>query len=76
MGTARDSGWLARYRSALRARDLRHLLGGLTISATGSWAYNVGLLAFASQSTHSLTWVGLSGLARFVPSLLLSSYGR
>lgn len=75
MGSSSDGGWLSRYRSALASRDLRLLLGGLLISATGSWAYNVGLLAFAFQSTHSLAWVGAAGLARFVPSLLLSTYG-
>jgi CRP-like cAMP-binding protein len=63
------------YRSALRHRDLRLLLGGLVISATGSWAYNVALLAFVFERTHSLGWVGAAGLGRFVPALVLSSYG-
>jgi MFS family permease len=75
MGSVSDGRWLSRYRAALAARDLRLLLSALVISATGSWAYNVGLLAFAFQSTHSLSWVGAAGLARFVPSLLLSTYG-
>ena len=63
------------YRSALRHRDLRLLFGGLVISATGSWAYNVALLAYVYDRTHSLGWVAGAGLARFVPSLLLSPYG-
>jgi len=63
------------YRSALRHRDLRLLFGGLVTSATGSWAYNVALLAYVYDRTHSLGWVGGAGLARFVPSLLLSPYG-
>ncbi len=63
------------YASALRSRDLRLLLGGLVVSATGSWAYNVALLVFVFDQTGSLTWVGLAGLARFVPALLLSTYG-
>ena len=67
--------WFAGYRAALRSRDLRLLLGGLAISATGSWAYNVGLLAYVYDRTHSLTWVGAAGFARFVPALLLSAYG-
>jgi predicted MFS family arabinose efflux permease len=62
------------YRSALRNRDLRLLLAGLTISATGSWAYNVALLAFVFVRTHSLVWVGVAGLVRFLPALLLSAY--
>lgn len=67
--------WLARYRSALDRPDLRRLFGGLVVSQTGSWAYNVALLAFVFDRTHSLGWVGASGLARFVPQLLLSTYG-
>lgn len=63
------------YRSALRHRDLRLLLGGLVVSATGSWAYNVALLAFVFERTHSLGWVGAAGLGRFVPALVFSSYG-
>src|SRR3954453_758930 len=68
-------GWGAGHRAVLRQRDLRLLFGGLVISATGSWAYNVALLAFAFDQTHSLRWVGAAGLARFVPALLFSSYG-
>lgn len=69
------AGWLAGYRSALAKRDARLLFSGLLISATGSWAYNVALLAFVYGRTHSLEWVGAAGLARFVPQLLLSVYG-
>src|SRR5215212_2442072 len=66
--------WFGGYRSALRHRDVRLLLGSLTISATGSWAYNVALLAFVFERTHSLAWVGAAGVVRFVPALLLSAY--
>ncbi len=65
---------MSAYRSALRRRDLRLLFAGLTISATGNWAYNVALLAYVFEHTHSLGWVGAAGLARFVPSLLLGAY--
>lgn len=67
--------WTAGYRSALARPDLRRLFGALIISATGSWAYNVALLAFVFQRTHSLGWVGAAGLARMLPQLLLSAYG-
>ncbi len=63
------------YRSALEHRDLRLLLGGLAVSATGNWAYKVGLLAFVFDRTHSLTWVAAATLARYIPSLLLGIYG-
>lgn len=75
MGRSRLGGWFDGYRSALGQRDLRLLLGGLVVSATGSWAYNVALLAFVFARTHSLLWVGLSGLGRFIPALVLSTYG-
>jgi hypothetical protein len=68
------SGPLSRYRSALGRPDLRRLLGALLLSATGSWAYNVAMLAFVFERTHSLHWVAAAGLARFVPQLLLSTY--
>jgi MFS family permease len=74
-GASRLGAWLAPYRSALAKRDARFLFGGLLISATGSWAYNVALLAFVYDRTHSLGWVGAAGLARFLPQLVLSVYG-
>src|SRR3954469_16751750 len=71
----RLAAWLGGYRSALGQRDLRLLFAGLVISETGTWAYNVALLAFVFDRTHSLGWVGAAGLSRFVPQLLLSAYG-
>ena len=75
MWRRRLEDWFGGYRRALAHRDLRLLLGGLVVSATGSWAYNVALLAFVFERTHSLGWVGAAGLARFVPALVLSAYG-
>lgn len=71
----RLGAWVGPYRSALAKRDARLLFGGLLISATGSWAYSVALVAFVYDRTHSLGWVGAAGLARFVPQLVLSAYG-
>ena len=42
----RLAAWFAGYRSALAVADVRRLLGALAVSATGSWAYNVAVLAF------------------------------
>ena len=75
MWRRRLEDWFGGYRRALAHRDLRLLLGGLVVSATGSWAYNVALLAFVFERTHSLGWVGAAGIARFVPALVLSAYG-
>lgn len=75
MGEGRLAAWFKNYKSALSHRDLRLLFSGLIVSATGSWAYNVGLLALVYDRTHSLSWVGAAGLARFVPALVASTYG-
>ena len=71
----RRAGWFDGYRSALAQRDLRLLLGGLVISASGTWAYNTGLFAFVFLRTHSLGWVAAAGLVRLLPILALSAYG-
>jgi MFS family permease len=75
MGPGRVAKWFRGYSSALAKRDLRFLFAGLVVSATGSWAYNVALLALVFDRTHSLAWVGVAGLVRFIPALLLSAYG-
>lgn len=63
------------YRSALRSRDLRRLLGSQLISSTGSWSYNVALAVLLFDRTHSTVWVAAGTLGRFVPGLLFSAYG-
>jgi predicted MFS family arabinose efflux permease len=63
------------YRSVLRRRDARLLFGGLVVSATGTWTYNVALLAFVFERTGSLGWVAAAGLGRFIPALVFSAYG-
>ena len=75
MTRRRIAGWFSGYRSALAHRDLRLLFGGLVTSATGTWAYNVSLLAFVFDRTHSLGWVAAAGLSRFLPALVFSAYG-
>jgi MFS family permease len=65
---------MSAYRAALRRRDLRLLFGSLLISSTGNWAYNVALLAYVFDKTHSLGWVGAAGVVRFLPSVLLGPY--
>jgi len=69
------SGQRDGYRSALRSRDLRLLLGSQLISSTGSWGYSVALAVFLFTRTGSTGWVAAGALARFVPSLFFSAYG-
>ena len=62
------------YRSALRHRDYRLLMSRYTVSAIGSWAYNVALVVFIFDQTGSAGWVAAASLGRFIPALLLSPY--
>jgi predicted MFS family arabinose efflux permease len=71
----RKAGQREGYRSALRSRDLRRLLGSQLISASGSWAYSVALAVLLFERTHSTAWVAAGALGRFVPALLFSAYG-
>jgi CRP-like cAMP-binding protein/predicted MFS family arabinose efflux permease len=63
------------YRRALRNRDFRLLTGALTQSAMGDWAYNVALIVYVYNQTHSAAWVSAGTLCRMVPSFLASPYG-
>ncbi|MGD1033711.1 MAG: MFS transporter [Candidatus Dormibacteria bacterium] len=63
------------YRVLLRNRDYRLLCSGLAISMTGSWAYNVALVVFVFDATHSAGWVAAASLSRFLTSLVASPFG-
>lgn len=63
------------YRRALRNRDFRLLSAALTQSAMGDWAYNVALIVYVYNQTHSAAWVSAGTLARMVPSFFASPYG-
>jgi predicted MFS family arabinose efflux permease len=63
------------FRAVLRERNIRLLLAGLTVSQAGDWLYNLALLAFVYDRTHSSAWVGLTTGARVVPLVLLGPLG-
>lgn len=63
------------YRGAWRSSDFRLLAAALTQSALGDWAYNVALVVYVYQHTHSATWVSAATLCRMVPALVGSPYG-
>jgi len=74
-GESRLARYVLSYRAVLRIRDARLMLGALLISATGTWAYSAGLLALVYGRTHSLSWVGAAGVARFLPAVILGPFG-
>lgn len=63
------------YRAALTHHDFRLMLGAFAISAIGSWAYNIALWVWIWEATGSAVWIGATSIARFVPALILSTYG-
>ena len=62
-------------RAAMRHRDFRFLLAGMTISQTGDWLYNVALLIFVLDQTHSGAWVAGAGIVRLVPYVIFGTLG-
>ena len=58
-------------RSALRHRNFRRLLVGLAVSQAGDWLYNVALLAFVYERTHSASWLAATTAARVLPIVVL-----
>lgn len=70
-GTVREGG----IRSALRHRAFRRLLVALAVSQAGDWLYNVALLAFVYQRTHSAAWVAVTTAVRVIPMVALGPLG-
>jgi MFS family permease len=52
-------------------RSFRRLLAALAVSQLGDWLYNVALLAFVFERTHSAAWLGATTAARVLPIVLL-----
>jgi MFS family permease len=63
------------YRSLFANRDYRLLFSGLAISMSGSWAYNVALVVFVFNATHSPAWVAAASMTRFLTALVTSPFG-
>jgi MFS family permease len=58
-----------------RNRPLRRLLAALAVSQVGDWLYNLALLAFVYDRTHSVTWTAVTTAARVLPIVLLGPFG-
>src|SRR5258705_3311921 len=56
-------------------RPLRRLLAALAVSQVGDWLYNLALLAFVYDRTHSVTWTAVTTAARVLPIVLLGPFG-
>ena len=69
------SAGVGSYRNALANRDFRLLATALTQSAMGDWAYNVALVVWVYERTHSAGWVSAATLGRMIPRLIASPYG-
>lgn len=62
-------------RSALRHRAFRRLVVGLAVSQAGDWLYNVALLAFVYERTHSAGWLAVTTAARVAPIVVFGPLG-
>jgi MFS family permease len=63
-----------RYRDVLRIRDFRLLVTAFLIDQVGSWAYNVVLIVWVFDKTHSPTWIAFTTGANWLPRALCSPY--
>jgi MFS family permease len=56
-------------------RPFHLLLASLAVSSCGDWLYNVALLAFVYERTHSATWLAFTTAARAIPIVVLGPVG-
>jgi MFS family permease len=62
-------------RVAFAPGDFRRLAAALTISQAGDWLYNVGLLVYIFDRTHSAGWVAAGTVVRLLPYVILGPIG-
>jgi MFS family permease len=62
-------------RSALRHSAFRRLAAALAVSQCGDWLYNVALLVFVYDRTHSVLWVSITTVVRVLPVVVLGPLG-
>ncbi|HWE09685.1 MAG TPA: MFS transporter [Solirubrobacteraceae bacterium] len=60
---------------ALQHPRFGRLLAALAASQLGDWLYNLALLAYVQQRTHSTTWLGLTTAARIAPMVIAGPLG-
>ena len=64
----------ARSRDVFRYGDFRLLFYAFVVDQVGSWAYNVVLIVWVFDRTHSPTWIAATTAAGWGPRLLCSPY--
>ena len=74
-GETQKARALSRYRDALRHADMRLLVGTFFVDQIGSWSYVVVIMVYIFDRTHSTQWLAATGICRWAPGLVLSSYG-
>jgi len=60
---------------ARRHPRFRRLLASLAVSQAGDWLYNLALLAFVYERTHSSAWLGVTTAARVLPIVVCGPLG-
>ena len=60
---------------ARRYPRFRRLLASLAVSQAGDWLYNLALLAFVYERTHSSTWLAITTAARVLPVVVFGPLG-
>jgi MFS family permease len=63
-----------RYRDVFRRRDFRLLVFSFLVDQIGGWAYNVVLIVWVFDQTHSPTWIAAATASGWVPRMLCSAY--
>jgi CRP-like cAMP-binding protein/predicted MFS family arabinose efflux permease len=54
---------------------MRLLVGSFLVDQIGSWSFVVVILVYVFDRTHSTQWVAATGICRWAPGLVLTSYG-
>jgi MFS family permease len=62
-------------RVSLAHRDFRYLFASRAISGTGDWLYNVALLVYVFERTHSPGWVAAASVAKLFPVVAFGALG-
>ena len=64
----------ATYRSVLAIPDFRRLVAGFMASQLGDWLYNVALLVYVADKTHSASWVAAATMVRLIPLAVVGPF--